>query len=72
MTRDSDKILNEIVERIKKIDPFKIILFGSYASGNPDNDSDIDLIVITDEDYIQSMEVEAQIYQIIYDDINFF
>jgi len=28
----------------------KIILFGSYAYGNPDEDSDIDLLIIKDTD----------------------
>ena len=36
----------KIVERIKEEQPEKIILFGSYAYGRPDNESDIDLFVI--------------------------
>lgn len=37
----------EIKERIiKEINPEKIILFGSYAWGNPNNDSDVDLFII--------------------------
>ncbi len=35
-----------IVERLKAINPYKIILFGSYAYGRPDDDSDIDLVVV--------------------------
>jgi uncharacterized protein len=31
---------------VREIDPEKIILFGSYASGNYDSDSDLDLIII--------------------------
>lgn len=47
---DSTKI-NDIVDRIAiRFDPDKIILFGSYASGNPNNDSDLDLLVIKDTD----------------------
>lgn len=38
-----------IVERLKAINPYKIILFGSYASGKPNTNSDIDLIVILNE-----------------------
>lgn len=38
-----------IVERLKAIKPYKIILFGSYADGEPNADSDIDLIVILDK-----------------------
>jgi predicted nucleotidyltransferase len=41
----------DIVARIAaKFNPDKIILFGSYASGTPNNDSDIDLLVIQDTD----------------------
>ena len=43
--------INEIVNRIAiKFNPEKIILFGSYAVGNPTNDSDIDLLIIKDTD----------------------
>lgn len=39
--------LPKAIERIvKKIKPEKIILFGSYAHGNPNHDSDVDLFVI--------------------------
>lgn len=41
----------DIAARIAaKFNPDKIILFGSYASGTPNNDSDIDLLVIQDTD----------------------
>ena len=37
----------EIAEKIKReYKPDKIILFGSYAYGNPDKDSDIDFLII--------------------------
>jgi uncharacterized protein len=43
--------INDIVNRIAyKFNPEKIILFGSYAVGNPNDDSDIDLLVIKDTD----------------------
>lgn len=39
--------ISEIVSRIAiQFDPDRIILFGSYALGNANNDSDIDLLVI--------------------------
>jgi predicted nucleotidyltransferase len=37
-----------IVEELKKASPEKIILFGSYAYGQPNNESDIDLLIIKD------------------------
>jgi len=40
-------LLKEITRRIvAKINPKKIILFGSYAHGKPNKDSDIDLFII--------------------------
>ena len=52
MLIDIDKIKDEIVERLMPLDPDKIILFGSYAYGTPCDDSDIDLYVVTNDDYI--------------------
>ena len=43
---DIEKIKHEIVERLKPLDPDKIILFGSYAYGTPNEDSDIDLCIV--------------------------
>jgi len=43
--------INDIVIRIvDNIQPQKVILFGSYAYGKPDENSDIDLLVIKDTD----------------------
>jgi len=43
--------LEELIEKIKDtivqgIDPDKIVLFGSFGSGLPDSDSDLDLLII--------------------------
>lgn len=47
--REARKTIFDIVEKIKKeYQPDRIILFGSYALGNPDRDSDIDLLIIKD------------------------
>lgn len=47
-----DGLLGEIVEKIKTgSQPEKIILYGSYAYGTPDEGSDIDLLIV--------METEA-------------
>lgn len=41
------QILDEIVRRIvAALDPERIILFGSYAGGVPNADSDVDLFVV--------------------------
>ena len=34
---------------IKEYQPYKVILFGSYASGVPTRDSDVDLLIVTEK-----------------------
>ena len=41
-----NEVLSKLIEAYK---PLKIILFGSYAWGTPSTDSDIDLIIITED-----------------------
>ena len=43
---DIEKIKPEIIERLMPLKPNKIILFGSYAYGTPNENSDIDLFLI--------------------------
>lgn len=44
-------LINYIVEKIiREIKPEKIILFGSYAKGDFDSDSDLDLFIIKDDE----------------------
>ena len=49
---DIEELKREIVERLRPLDPERVILFGSYASGNPTEDSDIDLYVVTKDDFV--------------------
>jgi DNA polymerase sigma len=43
------RILEEVKEKlIKTYNPLEIYLFGSYAWGCPDEDSDLDLLIIID------------------------
>jgi predicted nucleotidyltransferase len=57
--------INEIVKRIANIfNPDKIILFGSYAAGNADENSDIDLLVIKDSDmprHMRSFDIQKSL-----------
>jgi len=49
--RQMRELIQEIVQKIVAgYAPQKIILFGSYAYGEPDEDSDIDLLIIKDTD----------------------
>lgn len=59
-----NKIISEIRDRIKKaVSPDKIILFGSYAQKNALENSDIDLLVVTDDDkYPQNYKDKMDIY----------
>lgn len=46
---DSDDLLRKIVQQIvANFAPKKVILFGSRAYGQPEANSDIDLLVVTD------------------------
>lgn len=52
-----------IVERLKRNKPYKIILYGSHAYGNPDESSDIDLLVVINRDDIpQTYREKSDLY----------
>ena len=60
---DIEKLKPEIIERLKPLNPDKIILFGSYAYGTPNEESDIDLFVLKDDltiEDIRSYKLELQ------------
>lgn len=42
----------QIIQRLEPLGINKAILFGSYAYGTPTQDSDIDLYVVTNDDFI--------------------
>jgi len=46
---DIEMIKDEIIERLKPLNPDKVILFGSYAYGTPTDESDIDLFLVKDD-----------------------
>ena len=45
-----EEIRREILSRLAEGNIRKVIVFGSYASGTAGPDSDIDLLVVTDDD----------------------
>ena len=45
----NENLVKTIVERLKPLDPLKIILFGSYGYGTPNADSDLDICIIKKE-----------------------
>jgi len=58
---DINKVKKEILKRLLPIDPEKIILFGSYAYGNPDEHSDIDLYIVTKDEFMPENYEEKNI-----------
>lgn len=43
-----------IIDKLREAQIEKIILFGSYAYGEPSEDSDLDILVVTSDDLIPS------------------
>jgi len=54
-----EQILNRLTERVPL---HKVIVFGSHAAGTAGADSDIDLIVVTDDDYMPATYEENMAY----------
>lgn len=48
----------KLVEELKSLDPYKIILFGSFAWGTPNANSDIDLLVVLNNEDFSSSYME--------------
>ncbi len=55
--------IQSIVEKLKNINLYKVILFGSYAYGEPDSWSDIDLIVVTNDEFFpKNYKEKSEVY----------
>ena len=60
---DIEKIKLEIIKKLEPLNLNQIILFGSHAYGTPHKDSDIDLYVVTNDDFMpQSWNEKNQLY----------
>lgn len=53
-----DQIIIGITDTLKGQGVEKIILFGSYAYGAPNEDSDLDIIVVTNDNYMPASNRE--------------
>ncbi len=54
----SRSVLDEIVRRlVGALQPMKIYLFGSHAGGNPDSNSDVDLLVVVPDTEISRRDL---------------
>ena len=61
--RIPQKAINQVVKQIvEKFKPQKIILFGSYARGNPRPESDVDMLVVM-ETRLREVQQAIQICQ---------
>jgi predicted nucleotidyltransferase len=63
---NQEQIRSEIITSLRKLDIVKVILFGSFALGNQEPDSDIDLLVVTNDDFIpdsfeQKMKIKLKV-----------
>jgi predicted nucleotidyltransferase len=48
-------IISKIIQCLMGLNVYKIILFGSYASGTATKDSDIDLVVVLDSEEMSQL-----------------
>ena len=63
-TSGYEKIEEFVNEVVKKFDPHRVVLFGTYASGQDSTDSDVDLLVIMDFEgrpQTQALEIRREI-----------
>jgi predicted nucleotidyltransferase len=64
MTRDD--IIVQINLLVQQLNVSRVVLFGSYAKGTQSNDSDIDLLIVTNDNFVfesfaQKMEIKLKI-----------
>lgn len=60
--RITPDLINYVVQKIvREIQPEKIILFGSYAKGEFDKSSDLDLFIIKDDKKLTSSQLRRKV-----------
>lgn len=52
--------IQQLKEKLSELNLHKVILFGSHAYGTPHRDSDIDLLVVTNDEFIPQTFKERQ------------
>ena len=58
--------IQQLKEKLAELDPYMVLLFGSYANGTSDKDSDIDLLVVTNDNFMpQSFKEKHEIYKLV-------
>jgi predicted nucleotidyltransferase len=60
MTTEQESLLQKLIQTlVERIQPEKVVLFGSYANGTATQESDVDLLVILDSDLRRDRRQEA-------------
>jgi predicted nucleotidyltransferase len=59
-----ENIENIVEDIVNEVDPEKIILFGSFAKGNQDQDSDLDLLIIEKAPFTKNRSRRREIQRI--------
>jgi len=72
MNMNSKDLIRDITLSLSSIEPFRVILFGSFAYGEPGPDSDIDLVVVLNKhgfpaSYKEKMENHRLVRRILRD-----
>ena len=58
-----EKLVKEVVKRILSVlNPVKIILFGSWSYGKPHRGSDLDILIIIDDESVSKYDVTVKAY----------
>jgi uncharacterized protein len=56
----TQQYLQELKDNLSKLDPYLVLLFGSYAYGSPHADSDLDIMVVLNDYTIPASFKEKQ------------
>lgn len=61
--QDENIYIQQLKDNLAELDPHLVLLFGSYAYGTPHQDSDYDLLVVTNDDFIpQTFKERTNLY----------
>ncbi len=64
MNKSAEYYIQELTERLKQHNPYLILLFGSYAYGKPHEDSDIDILFVTNDEFVPQTYEELLDYRL--------
>lgn len=55
-----NKYIRQITERLSELNPYLVLLFGSYAYGTPHTDSDLDILIVLNDNTMPASFKEKQ------------